>query len=205
MDGAHIGWPATLGIAGVATAVATVASLGMSVIWRIADRERVEWAPFLMTTQGGDVDGQPVLVGYLANVGHGTALAVKVHGFGCSALLTWHDEQGDGGAAEMFPALKTGDRFMVSIWCEPQEWGRARLAVAWTAAPRLIRKRRVRLIALRDLAAHPADIAAKPADRTRSRTRQPHQQGHPPGSPPLPSYWSPASRWRALRKFRRSR
>ena len=143
--------------AGIATVVATLASIVLTSLWRLADRERVEWAPFSRFGQWHRLTAEagPGVFAMIANVGRANAQDVRLKGIGCVVLLTWLDERGDGGAVEMAPLVRPGGHVMVNAQCNAADWNRAAVVITWAATPRLFRKRQYEVLPISDLATEP--------------------------------------------------
>lgn len=157
-------WATVSLAAGIATAIATVASVGLSVLWRVIDREQAEWSYYdgashwQVEGSRGSV-GAPSAVVTVANVGRGSALATRVVGLGCAARVMGEPRQVPGGQVRpnrtLIPTVTTGTSIDLRIACEPNAWDHAEVAITWTASPRLLRGRRVRRIRLSHIAPRP--------------------------------------------------
>lgn len=155
--------------AALATAIATVLTVLVSIWWRRVDQARPTWlladgesAWSTRDGHGNNVD--PSAEGHLANVGTGSGHHVQAVGLGCLVRLS--EKTGPmnswGGHPRRWPSFEpvapSGWQIDLTVYCEPSDWGKAQIAVLWSA-PSLWAtglKRRVQIFPLSQFAPRPA-------------------------------------------------
>lgn len=188
-------WGVVVTASGIATAVATVLALLLSMWWRSVDRATPEWE-FLngsSTWPGGfseDEHTVPSATFTFANVGQGTGFRVQLLGAGCTIreLGRVNAEgkfRGGSRVPRVMPIFASGESAYVLIVCEPDEWDRAAVAVTWRV-PSLWRRTRIKRI----LAVPLREIAPRPQFVPSSVTTTPP----PPRTEPKPPVLDPSER-----------
>jgi hypothetical protein len=172
-----------------------------SALWSAINRQRVAlvWLDGYVAHPEG-----PTARVELANAGRGTALAVRVTGRGCVA----HFDRPTGNAfrqatlpdRQVLPSMASGDTATIVIYCAPQRWSSARLAVSWDPAPRLVPRRRIHERRLTDAvrAELPDDFVSDSAG-----SRHATADGTPVEDAPLPHQLDLRHRLKARRALRK--
>lgn len=207
---------AIIGIAAaVATALATLASLALSMFWRALDRPMADWIVFdsdawwLGRNPYSGEHPPPGATGTLANAGDGIALAVKVRGVGCQATLARDaDYRYNRPPVDLVPALRPGEQVHFNVFCSLADWDRARVAVTWRPTPARFRRRRYRYVPLQAIAAPPTySQRESDVDGFETNVERPElapQTAVQSDLPMPPPWWRLASRLRHSRELRES-
>lgn len=154
-------WNAITAVATFATAVATAVSVALVLLFRAFDQERVEWIWFdgRSAWRKGDVysgDAEPHCSAELANVGRGAALAVRARGVGCRAMMFGEYNGRYRPELSLRTSMTPGEQVQVMVWCEPDAWEQAQVAITWKRQVGLSRRRRhISLVPLRSIAEPP--------------------------------------------------
>lgn len=205
-------------VAAVATALATLLSAGLAMIWRVADRKQVAWVTHQAWSGWSAEDSHgiktpPMAEADLSNVGDASALAVKIVGLGCTVQM--QGERIDVYRREHYelvPALRSGESVHLSVYCEAEDWGDADVAIVWTIRPAWTRRRRVELLPLAQVAPRPRYSHSLPSvgEQAMQALQMPTPEPPPPVLPrdlqaeraAVPTRaWSPTRR-KVLRELR---
>lgn len=175
-----------------ATALSTVLALVFSMWWRFVDHRSADWILY---------DGSPAWHGYdsystlyhvprasaqIANCGPGSAFEVRVYGVGCKAMLMSSEpERKRVQQLPLIPVLRSGELSHLVVYCAPQAWARARVAVTWREPGILMNHSRHRLYTqtLAAISAAPTDESLHESDKANSLAVL--ENSYPPDHPQL--------------------
>lgn len=205
---------------GSATAFATLASFGFSLLWRRLDRREADWIAFEASTRWGsneygDEDEGPWLRCTLANVGDAAAFKVRADGFGCRASIgTKYDPRSGRRAFQVVPSMEPGKDVELFAWCDPAVWDEAFVAITWIASPTRRKRwsRRMHVLQLQQVAEPPQYLTRSELDEETLQYSESY--GAPPEGWQLPEQVAPQwpllepqrwawGRWRTKRRLRR--
>lgn len=161
----------------VATAFSTLLALVFSMWWRFVDHRSAAWILYGGSSawHGHDpysnLTHVPRAIAQIANSGAGSAFEVRVCGLGCRAQLESGEATRLGSRIiPLIPVLRSGELSHLVVYCAPEAWAQAGVAVTWREPGVLTSRSRHRLYVprLTEITAAPSGESLHESERANS-------------------------------------